>query len=196
VFHTFRIPLTWRELATRTIKDASQDNALGLAAELSYYFLLALVPTIVCVVALASFLPPQTVQETVESMRQFAPGDVIDIVRDQLTALANRSHEGVFTVGLLFALWSSSAAMVSMTGALNRAYDIEEARPWWQVRLTAILLTIGVAVFVVVAFGLVIVGPAIADQLAQTLGFGAVFTTSWKIRNGRSPSGSSRSGLD
>jgi membrane protein len=181
VFQTFRIPLTWRELATRTYNDANQDNALGLAAELSYYFLLSLVPTIVCLVALASFLPPQTIQEMIESLRRFAPGEVTTIVRDQLTALANRSNQGIFTFGLLFALWSSSAAMVSLSSALNRAYDIEEARPWWKVRLTAIFLTIGVAVFVVLAFGLVIVGPTLADQLAQRMGLGAAFTTSWKI---------------
>ena len=83
-------------------------------------------PAIVCIVALASFLPPQTIQDFVDSMRRVAPGDVIDIVREQLTALAGRSNQGVFTFGLLFALWSSSAAMVGMIDALNRAYDIEE----------------------------------------------------------------------
>ena len=181
MFHTFRIPLTWGELAKRTIKEANADNALGLAAQLAYYFLLALVPAIVCVVALASFLPPQTIQETVEALRRFAPGDVVDIVRDQLTALANRSNEGVFTFGLLLALWSSSAAMVAITEALNRAYDIDEARPWWKVRLTAMLLTVGVAVFVVVAFGLLLIGPTVMAPLVERIGLGSSFTTAWTI---------------
>ena len=46
---------------------------MGLAAELSYYFLLALVPAIVCVVACASFLPPQTIQKPSRLMRRVAP---------------------------------------------------------------------------------------------------------------------------
>ena len=33
------------------------------------------------------------------------------------------------------ALWSSSAALVSIVRALNHAYDITEGRPWWKVRL-------------------------------------------------------------
>jgi membrane protein len=181
MFRTFRIPLTWRELVTRTIKDANEDNALGLAAQLSYYFLLALVPAIVCVVALASFLPPQSIQEVIDSLRRVAPGDVIDIVRDQLTALAGRSNGGVFTFGLLFALWSSSAAMVAITDSLNRAYDIEEARPWWKVRLTALALTIGVAVFIVVALGLVLIGPTVADRIAAAIGAANGFAIVWKI---------------
>ncbi len=181
MLRTFRIPLTWRELVTRTVKEASEDNALGLAAQLSYYFLLALVPAIVCVVALASFLPPQSIQDVINALRRVAPGDVIDIVRDQLTALAGRSNEGVFTFGLLFALWSSSGAMVAITESLNRAYDIEEARPWWKVRLTAMALTIGVAVFIVVALGLVLIGPTVVDRLAAAIGAGNAFATLWTI---------------
>jgi hypothetical protein len=50
------------------------------------------------------------------------------------------------------ALWSSSAAVVAITDALNRAYDIEEGRPWWKVRLIAIGLTLSLAAFVLVAF--------------------------------------------
>ena len=35
---------------------------------------------------------------------------------------------------------------MAIVGSLNRAYDIEEGRPWWKVRLTAIGLTVALAV--------------------------------------------------
>jgi membrane protein len=181
MFRTFRIPLTWSELFQRTIKELRADDALGMAAQLAYYFLLALVPAIICVVAFASFLPPDSIQNTVAALARFVPGDVVNLLRDQLTSLAQRQNEGVFTIGLLMALWSSSAGMVAIVDVLNRAYDIADTRPWWKVRLSAILLTIGVAVFIVVALGLVLVGPTIADSLAVRLGFGAAFATTWKI---------------
>jgi len=50
------------------------------------------------------------------------------------------------------ALWSSSSAMTAIIGTLNSAYDIEEGRPWWKVQLTALLLTLGVALFILVSF--------------------------------------------
>jgi membrane protein len=71
--------------------------------------------------------------------------------------------------------------MVAVISAMNRAYDIEEGRPWWKVRVTAILLTIGLAVFIVVAFGLIVAGPQVADWLAARLGFGPAFSLTWKI---------------
>src|SRR5687768_155937 len=181
MFRTFDIPLPWTELVKRTIKDANEDDVLGLAAQLSYYFLLALVPAFVCVLALTSFLPPNFLQDMVASISGFAPPDVVRILNDQLNNIANGSNSGIFTFGLLMALWSSSAAMVSITSSLNRAYDIDEARPWWKVRLTAISLTLGVAVFVVVAFGLVMIGPSLADRVAAVVGFGPVFAMAWKV---------------
>jgi membrane protein len=60
---------------------------------------------------------------------------------------------------------------VSIVRALNRAYDIDEGRPWWKVRLVAIGLTLGVALIVLVALSLVLVGPTLAGKLEQTTGW-------------------------
>src|SRR6185503_19144267 len=51
----------------------------------------------------------------------------------------------------------------------------------WKVRITALLLTVGLAVFIVVAFGLIVAGPQAADWAAARFGFGPVFTWTWKI---------------
>jgi membrane protein len=181
MFRTFQIPLPWPELFKRTLRDASEDNVLGLAAQLAYYFLLALAPAIVCLAALASFFPPNLIHSTIASLQGIAPGEVTEILRSQLGELGGGADGGVFTLGLLFALWSSSAAMVGICDALNRAYDIEEGRPWWKVRLTAIGLTIALSMFVIVSFALVIVGPTVADQLAVRMGLGEAFAWTWKI---------------
>jgi len=181
MFKTFSIPITWSELVKRTIKETSEDDCLGLAAQLAYYLLLALVPAIVFLVALASFFPPDTVAQLVGSLQTFAPGDVAQIVQEQLQRVASGQQGGLLTVGIGMALWSSSAAIVSVTDAMNRAYDIEEARPWWKVRLVAIALTIGLALFIITAVVLVMVGPTLAEQLASRLGLGTAFEWTWKI---------------
>ena len=60
-------------------------------------------------------------------------------------------------------------------------YDIQEGRPWWKVRLTAILLTVAVSIFILVSFALVLVGPTIATRLADTMNLGPAFEWTWKI---------------
>ena len=178
----FHLYVTPRELIRRTINECISDDILDLAAQLSYYFLFALFPALLGVVALTSFLPLQHfTDDVVRLLGPVVPREGLILIQDQMLKLAEGHNGSLVGVGLLGALWSSSSAMVSMIDALNGAYDIDEGRPWWRVRLTAILLTIALAVFIVVSFTLVIAGPELADKLASTFGFGAVFATTWKI---------------
>jgi membrane protein len=154
---------------------------LGLSAQMAYYFLFALAPAIVFVIAIMSYLPFSSIQELIDSLSGFAPTAVVDILRDQLTNIAQGEHTGALTFGFLVALWSSSAAMVSVITALNRAYDIEDERPWWKVRLSAILLTIGVALFIILAFAFVVIGPTFIDRIASMVGLGPTFAAVWNI---------------
>lgn len=181
MLRTFTIPLSWGELAKRTLKEASADDCLGLAAQLAYYMLLALVPALVFMVALTSFLPGDIVQQLLVALRTVAPGDVAAILDEQIRRLAEGQDGGLLTVGIAMALWSSSAAIVAIVEALNRAYDIEEGRPWWKVRLLAIGLTLGIAAFVIAAFTIIVAGPLIGQAVAARLGLGALFETVWSI---------------
>jgi membrane protein len=177
----FEIPLSWPELFRRTYKEFIADNCLGLAAQLAYYLLLALVPALVFMLALVSFLPPSTVQQVIEGMSAVAPGEMMQIFQDQINNIARGEHGGLLTFGLLMALWSSSSAIVSISDALNAAYDIEEGRPWWKVRLMAVALTVGLAAFILAAFALVLIGPTLAERIAASAGLGGAFEWTWKI---------------
>src|SRR5688500_8401186 len=68
MFRTFQIPLSWTELIKRTIGQISKDNVLGLAAQLSFYLLLALVPAILFLVALTSFFPGHMVEQLIAQL--------------------------------------------------------------------------------------------------------------------------------
>jgi membrane protein len=176
------VPLSWSELARRTGREVMDDDVFGLAAQLSYYFFLALFPAILFLLALASFFPLSNITDDVgRSLGAFVSPPVLDLIQEQMRRLANNENGGLLTFGVAGALWSSSAALVSIVGALNRAYDITEGRPWWKVRLLAIGLTLGVALVVLVALSLVLVGPTLAERLGQATGWGAPFEWTWLV---------------
>ncbi len=179
---TLSAPISWSELAKRTYKEAIEDDSLGLAAQLAYYFFLALFPALLFLLALASFFQISRFTEILpEALGRFAAPEMIALITDQIQQISRSRNGGILSIGLLAALWSSSAALVSIASALNRAYDIEESRPWWKVRLVAIALTVTLAVFVLAAFTLVLAGPGLADAAARLLGLGDVFRWSWMI---------------
>jgi membrane protein len=170
------------ELARRTWREVVDDDVLGLAAQLSYYFFLALFPAILFLLALASFFSLSSITDDVgRYLGPFVSPQVLELIQEQMRRLANNENGGLLTFGVIGAVWSSSAALVSIVGALNRAYDIDEGRPWWKVRLVAIGLTLGVAAFVLVALSLVLVGPALAGKLGEITGLGGPFEWTWLV---------------
>lgn len=178
----FDVPLSWKELIVRTVHETRADNGPGLAAELAFYFFLALFPALLFLIALTSHVADSSfVADLLGLMRDAVPPAIVDIIRDQLTALAQARGGGVLTFGAVAALWSSSSALVAIIDAFNRAYDVEDARPWWKRRLLAIALTLALAVFILASLALVVAGPELADWVAGQVGLGAAFTWSWKV---------------
>lgn len=176
------VPLSWTELAKRTAKEIMADDLMNLAAQQAYYFFFALFPALLTVISIASFFPiHDLIGQVVTTLGRFAPPDVLNIIRDQITKISESNQGGLLTLAFLLTLWSSSGAMVSIISTLNAAYDITEGRPLWKVRMTALALTVGMALFIVVSMALVLVGPTVAEHLANTLRLGPAFKWTWWV---------------
>ena len=178
----FKVPLSWADIAKRTGKEAITDNIFDLAAQQAYYFFFALFPALLFALSIASFFPLASLTDNVVKMLgRVAPRDVIDIINTQLLQLGKRNSGGLLTFAFLVAIWSSSGAMVSIITTMNACYDVTESRPWWKTRVTAVGLTIGLAVFILASMFLVLAGPGVAEHLANTMHLGAAFKWTWWV---------------
>ena len=182
MFAYFRAPVSWGELARRTVAETLEDGVPGLAAQLAFYFLLSVFPALLFLVALLSYLPVDTaLGSTLARLQAVMPQEAIAIVREQLERVTSGASSGLLTFSIAGAIWSSSSAMTAIISALNRAYDIDEWRSWWKLRGVAVLLTMALAVFVVVAFALVLGGEQLGEWIAGRAGLGDAFQTTWSI---------------
>jgi membrane protein len=182
LLRALRVPIGWKDLLIKTGREMIADNCLGLAAQLSYYFVLALFPALLFLVAVISFMPVAGLLDTITGMlAHVAPSEVIAIIQDQVLKIAHDKSGGLLTLGMLGTIWSTSSGVDAIIDTLNQAYDINEGRPWWKVKATALALTVGLAIFIVVAFGLVVAGPQLAEKVASWFHLGAAFEWSWKI---------------
>ena len=183
LLHSLNVPLSWREIFKRTLYQAFwKDNCFAMAAQLAYYFFFALFPTLLFLVALASYFPLDTlIDDLFRTVGGLMPPEALQLITDQIIKISGSEDAGLMTLGMLLAVSTSSAAMIAIIDTLNNAYDIEEGRPWWKVRLTAFALTVGVAIFILVSFALIIAGPTLATRLADSWGLGPIFEWTWKI---------------
>jgi membrane protein len=172
----------WRELLRRTVAAIDEDNCLGLAAQLAFYSLLSLFPALLFVVAMIGYLPIEDVlTTTLEALGAIAPREVLLLLRMQLDEIARGDHGSLLTLGIAGAVWSSSAAMVAVIDARNRAYDFGERRPWWKRRVMAVALTLALSIFIVAALAFVMIGPDLAQLVAAWFGLADVFALLWSI---------------
>jgi membrane protein len=178
----FRIPITWPELLKRTYAEVVADNCLGLAAQLAYYFFLALFPALLFLVAVASFFPIANVVDSITAtLARVAPYEALKLIQDQIIKISQDKNGGLLTIGMIGTIWSTSSGVNAIIDTLNQAYDIQEGRPWWKVKMIALGLTVALAIFIVLSFGLILVGPTLAEKVAVWMHLGPVFEWTWKI---------------
>ena len=172
--------LTLKELAVRTWKEANEDNVFGRAAELAYYFLLALFPMLLFLTSLVGFLPGAQ-ENIINSVGKVAPPQVMDVVRQFMRDVVENRSGGLLSIGILATLWAASNGVSAVMETLNTAYDAKESRAFVKKRVVAIGLTVALSVLVVGGTVLIMFGDRFAEWLGGALGLGAAFTTAWKV---------------
>ena len=120
-----------RQLALSTWREARDDNVFGIAAQLAYYFLLALFPLLIFLTSAVGFLPDVQIS-LVNALAKVAPPEAITLVRDTLSDVVTHRSGGLLSFGLIASLWSASSGVASVMDGLNRAHDIKETRPFWR----------------------------------------------------------------
>ncbi|MFN2455127.1 MAG: YihY/virulence factor BrkB family protein [Pyrinomonadaceae bacterium] len=176
--------LTWKDLGTRVWSEINEDDVFGRAAQLAYYFLLALFPLLLFLTSIIGILLGSGTglrHSLFNYLGQVLPGSSAELISSTMREVSEASSGSKISFGILAALWAASNGMGAICQSLNVAYDVKESRSWWKTRLVAVGLTIAIAVLIISALVLVLYGGKIAESVAAHFGLGDVFTTAWKI---------------
>lgn len=170
------------DLAGRVIRGIRKDHCVGHAAEIAFFFLFALFPCLLTLTSLLAYLPvPDLVQVLLNLLDNFLPDAALSMVDKNLQTLVQEQKGGIFTFGLLLALWSASQAMTGFQTALNDAYNTEDERPYWQLRILSVMLVICFMAFIITSLLLLFFGRQIGVWIASLTGFGHTFTMGWNF---------------
>jgi membrane protein len=176
--------LTWKELAKRVWHEMQEDDVFGRAAQLSYYFLLALFPLLLFLTSLLGYFAEAGTHLRDQLLGYLAtvmPDSASELVHTTVDEISKAKGGGKLSFGILATLWAASNGMGAISESLNVAYNVKESRPWWKARLTSIILTIALAVLIISALTLVLYGGEIGEKIAAEFALGSAFTITWKI---------------
>ena len=173
-----------KDFLRRVWARAEEDEILGRAAQLSYYFLLALFPLLLFLLTLFGYMNgagSHLRHKLITYLANVMPGAALQLVVVTIDQVTEARGGGKLSFGLLAALWAASSGLNALAQALNAAYDVPETRPWWKVRLISVGLTVAIAVLIISALLVVLYGGQLGHFLATLVHEGQAFQVAWKI---------------
>lgn len=168
-----------KDVAKHVWAEILEDDIFGRAAQLAYYFFLALIPFLIFVMAslsvfgaadrgrgllfkfLAEALPPSA-------------SELIDMTFDQII---HSSGPLKMSFGILASLWSASMGMSAIMDTLNAACKVKETRSIIKQYAVATGLTVSIALLLVVSVVILVFGDTIVNALSP----GNILAITWKI---------------
>lgn len=173
-----------RELA----REWRDDRASGLAAEMAFFGILSLFPTLLTLVASLGYLDAlaggdvadRAEREVVGFLRRVLTDNADDTIA-AVQSLFDETSPGLITLGGILAVWSASRGFVALVRALNLTYDIDERRSYVRVRAIALGLAVGTILLLAVTLTVLVVGPLLGTghDVADEIGLGDAFAKFW-----------------
>jgi membrane protein len=179
----------------RTWKCLFEDRVFGHAAELGFYFLFALFPTLLCagsILGLAARSAYQFYDKLLDYLAVVIPTSALGTVLNTFNETTANATTGKVTFGLIAAIWSASVGISAIQDTLNAVYNIEDSRSYIMARIQAIGLTLLLTLVVSIGLCALLVGDYLAG-VAQfripeyVLRYAAVFAVrflSWIVAAG------------
>lgn len=162
----------------------STDDVFGRAAQLAYYFFLALFPMMLFVLSSMALVagPNSSLQQNlISSLSRFAPADAAKLIERTIQQTFHAAGGWKAILGIVGALWSASSGVSALMDTLNTAFETKETRPWWKRTLISLWMTIAGSVLVIAAIGLLLVGQNGANHFASAGTLGPIAQWSWII---------------
>ena len=169
-----------------------EDRVFGWAAELGFYFLFALFPTLICassILGLVARSAHQFYGELLGHLALVIPTSAMGAVLKTFNETTAASTSGKVTFGLVAAIWSASVGVSAVQETLNGVYKLVDRRSYIVARLQAIGLTILLVVMVSAGLGSMLagdyfahlIGSRVHDTILQVAGIVAVRIVSWTV---------------
>ena len=167
----------------RSRAEFRNDHLTTLAAALTYYGVLAMVPGLLVLFTALGLFGKHVTQKVAAQVNHVAPGSAGHFVQTLLhQAQSHKTGTGVAAiVGLVIALWSASSYVNGFRQASNVIYGIGEGRPLWKTVSIRMAVTIFAVVILMLCAVIVVVSGSIANEVGNAFGVGHTAVVVWDV---------------
>ncbi|GGD48645.1 YihY/virulence factor BrkB family protein [Paenibacillus nasutitermitis] len=171
---------TFMDFAQNLYCRFQDDEVPALAAQLTYYLILSFFPFLIFIIAVLSFAN-LTLQDVIEQIQLVMPELSTKTISSTFSEIQASRSGSLLSVGLIITLWSASNGINAVMKALNKAYDVEETRPFWKVKAYSLIFTFVLALVILFSMVMLIFGRVIGDMLYKWTQLPGSFDMVWTV---------------
>jgi len=170
-------------------RGSQEHRVTGLAAEVAFFSLLSLFPGLLTIAAglgaldslFGSTLLARAQQEVISVLETFLTDQAAGTA-EAVDALFEGGSGGVFTFGVVTAVWSASRGMSTVMRTMAQIYNVEDTRSGLKIRLVAVGLALASMVLIVLTLTALVVGPlfGVGRTIAQWIGAADIYGVVWQ----------------
>ena len=164
----------WKRFFIQLYERSDESDLLSRAAQVAFYFSFSLFPLLYFLVSLFGLVLVSSEglkNELFAYLYQLMPAAAFDLVRKTVEEIAAHSSGGKAALGLLVTLWSASAGVDAVRGALNAVYELRESRSWWRTKAHSLALTLVMTILTAVVLAIVFYGWELVKLTVNAVGF-------------------------
>jgi membrane protein len=158
----------WKAIFVNTKESIAKDHLSIVAAGVAFYAMLAVVPALVAAISIYGLVAdPNDIQEHFAAMEGVMPEEASGLLQEQMSEIAaEQGTAGLGAIfGILLALWAGSRGTKATMEALNITYNEEESRGFIKLTAIALVLTLALVAFALLAIGVIAVVPNVLGFL-------------------------------
>ncbi len=169
----------------RDLKDEiARDRVLAVAAGVTFYALLAVVPALSALISVFGLLlSPAEVPGFLAPITSVLPDEAATLITEQAARISGKANETLtltVLVALVIALWSANGGTKALIEALGIAYDVPETRGYFQLTLVALGFTLG-GIALVLVLGLAVAGLPFMVRALGPWGEDLILVLRWPV---------------
>ncbi len=168
------------KLILRLINRVKEDDLFGTASQLAYSLLVAFFPFIIF---LMTVIGNSNLEEEVvlNYLSRVLPGEAFSLVENTVVEVLNHENIGLLSFSLIFAIWSASRGIVAIIKSLNKAYDEEEKRGFFERYAVSFFSTIIFAFAILLVLIAFVLGNVIKNALMEYLPEPELIAGLWQL---------------
>ncbi len=155
------------------VRDLTENEILIRANGVAFSFILAIFPAIIFLFTLIPYVTQYIPEVNTQSIMQFLagmmPASMYDVIASTVQDIISNQRGGLLTLGFVFSFYLATNGMMSLMNAFNACYKTDDRRGGFKMRLVATGLTINMALVLVLAIVLLVVGQLVLDYVLTNL---------------------------